>query len=103
MLAVINDRLKELLDTNDNPPELDALFRLRAALVWWMKGLIEPGDWSLRNYTAALVYPDVVTVLREAGFWKESGVIPLQVAGRSQPGAVPGSPRRAAKTRELHG
>lgn len=100
LLRVINERLKVLLDTNDNPPELDALFRLRAALVWWVQGLLEPGDVSLRSYLPALVDQEVVTVLRESGFW-QWGAIPLRV-GRSRPAAAPPTPGRVPETPAPH-
>jgi hypothetical protein len=96
MLKEINARLKDLLDGDNNPPELTALFHLRGALIWWKQGLLEPGDWSLRSYLPALVWPDVVAALRESGFWQEGmGTIPLEVSGRSRRAAAPR--QRAAK------
>lgn len=91
MLTVINERLKELLDTNDNPPELDALFRLRATLVWWKKGLLEPGDWSLRSFLPGLVNQEVMAAVRESGFWKPA-MEPIRVrrSARTQRAGVTG-------------
>lgn len=99
MLGAINARLHELLEGDNNPPELAALVHLRGTLIWWKQGLIEPGDWSLRSFLPALVSPAVVASLRDIGFWKpdESATRPLarirQEALPHRPEATPPAPR----------
>lgn len=100
LLDVVNDRLKSLLHGDSNPPELTALFHLRGALIWWQQGLLKPGDWSLRSYLPALIWPEVVAALRESGFWHDGmGAIPLEVTGRSRRAAAPRPPEAKRRGR----